>query len=77
MFAAPLKTATSLADGLVRFTDVEYGEYKIKEISAPVGYEKSELVIPVAVTMQGATVVPTPCNRGQCKDHGRHNAQKG
>ena len=60
MFAAPLKTATSLADGLVRFTDVEYGEYKIKEISAPVGYEKSELVIPVAVTMQGATVVPTP-----------------
>lgn len=59
-FAAPLKTATSLADGLVRFTDVEYGEYKIKEISAPVGYEKSELVIPVAVTMQGATVIPTP-----------------
>jgi LPXTG-motif cell wall-anchored protein len=60
MFAAPLKTATSLADGLVRFTDVEYGEYKIKEISAPAGYEKSELVIPVAVTMQGETVVTTP-----------------
>jgi LPXTG-motif cell wall-anchored protein len=60
MFEAPLKTATSLADGLVRFTDVEYGEYKIKEISAPAGYEKSELVIPVAVTMQGETVVTTP-----------------
>ncbi|MBP1920806.1 Cna B-type domain-containing protein [Youngiibacter multivorans] len=60
MFAAPLKTATSLADGLVRFTDVEYGEYKIKEISAPVGYVKSEVVIPVAVTMQGQTVVTTP-----------------
>jgi len=60
MFATPLKTATSLADGLVRFTDVDYGEYKIKEISASVGYEKSELVIPVAVTMQGQTVIPTP-----------------
>jgi LPXTG-motif cell wall-anchored protein len=60
VFATPLKTAASLADGLVRFTDVDYGEYKIKEISAPVGYEKSELVIPVAVTMQGQTVIPTP-----------------
>lgn len=60
LFAAPIMTSTSLTDGLVWFKDVDFGEYNIKEISAPAGYEKSNVVIPVAITEQGKTVIPTP-----------------
>lgn len=37
-----IATATSDADGLVTFTDVEYGTYTIREERAPRGYALSE-----------------------------------
>jgi uncharacterized surface anchored protein len=57
-FDTALATATSDANGVVKFTGVAEGSYQIKESAAPVGYLKSELVLEASITINGATVTP-------------------
>ncbi|MDO4792230.1 MAG: SpaA isopeptide-forming pilin-related protein, partial [Buchananella hordeovulneris] len=40
--ASPAHTAISGQDGTVRFPDVSFGEYQVREISAPIGYVVSD-----------------------------------
>ncbi|WP_139650788.1 MSCRAMM family protein [Raoultibacter phocaeensis] len=40
----PLKTATSQADGSVTFADLASGEYQVKEITAPAGFDADSAV---------------------------------
>lgn len=40
----PLKTATSQADGSVTFSDLANGEYQVKEITAPAGFDADSTV---------------------------------
>lgn len=51
-----LTTAASDSDGLIAFYNMEYGDYIIKEISAPSGYEKSDDEWKAEVTKEGETV---------------------
>lgn len=51
-----LTTAASDSDGLVAFYNMEYGDYIIKEISAPSGYEKSDDEWKAKVTKEEETV---------------------
>lgn len=46
-FENPLFTTVSDANGLVRFTNIKAGDYKIKETKAPKGYELSDTVISI------------------------------
>ncbi|GBF76734.1 hypothetical protein PA598K_05220 [Paenibacillus sp. 598K] len=54
-FTNELAVAISDRDGLVRFEDVEYGDYTIKEIVAPGGYLRSDETLTVSVTTEGQT----------------------
>ncbi|WP_315115499.1 SpaA isopeptide-forming pilin-related protein [Clostridium intestinale] len=51
-------TSTSDIDGKVRFSGVEYGSYKIKEILSPTGYNVSNQVLNATIQVQGNTVTP-------------------
>jgi LPXTG-motif cell wall-anchored protein len=59
-FENPIMTAESGADGKVTFSDVEFGSYRIREISAPAGYVRSETVFNVTIENDGKTVIPEP-----------------
>lgn len=54
-FDFEIATATSDVNGLVRFEDVEYGDYTIIEVSAPSGYYRSKDTLSVSVRDEGAT----------------------
>jgi len=49
--------AKSGKDGYAIFKDVEYGEYEIRELSAPVGYMRSEEVLTAIVGKDGSVVL--------------------
>ena len=51
-----IATATSDADGLVTFKDVEYGTYTIREERAPRGYALSETRLTAVVSQNGVSV---------------------
>ena len=51
-----IATATSNADGLVTFKDVEYGTYTIREERAPRGYALSETRLTAVVSQNGVFV---------------------
>ena len=51
-------TATSGTDGKVQFSNVKYGNYKIKETSAPTSYNVSEQVLSANISVNGDTVTP-------------------
>lgn len=51
-----IATATSDADGLVTFKDVEYGTYTIREERAPRGYALSETRLTAVVSQNGVFV---------------------
>ena len=51
-----IATATSDADGLVTFKDVEYGTYTIREERAPLGYALSETRLTAVVSENGVSV---------------------
>lgn len=55
-FSTPLDTQTSAADGKVRFENVPYGSYVIKETAAPTGYVVSDDTVNVTVSQQDLTV---------------------
>lgn len=55
-FSSPLDTQTSAADGTVRFENVPYGSYVIKETIAPTGYVVSDNTVNVTVSQQDLTV---------------------
>jgi hypothetical protein len=46
---APLRTLTTTSDGWLLFEDVTWGEYFIKEVKAPKGYELNPETYPVTV----------------------------
>jgi uncharacterized surface anchored protein len=48
-----IDTAVSGSDGIVRFDDVQFGTYTVKEISAPTGYAESGETFVVQVTHTG------------------------
>ena len=52
-------TATSGADGVVLFSDIDYGDYTIVETAAPFGYTRSDTVHNVSVVTDGATITLT------------------
>ena len=49
--------AKSGKDGYAIFKDVAFGEYEVKEISAPVGYMRSEEVLKASVGKDGSVVL--------------------
>ena len=49
--------AKSGKDGYAVFKDVDFGEYEIKELSAPVGYMRSEDVLKAVVGKDGSVVM--------------------
>jgi len=49
--------AQSGKDGYAIFKDVAFGEYEIKELSAPVGYNRSEEVLKAVVGKDGSVVM--------------------
>lgn len=54
-----IKAEKSDANGKVLFEDVPYGEYNIREITAPEGYAPSKEVIAVSIEDDGITVKPS------------------
>ncbi|WP_027633997.1 SpaA isopeptide-forming pilin-related protein [Clostridium hydrogeniformans] len=54
-FESPLATSISDTKGLVKFNNIEYGEYIIKETKAPKGYQRLYRNIPVNVTENNKT----------------------
>ncbi len=51
-FENPIAIATSNADGEATFTGIAHGEYKIKETTAPTGYNLSDTVLDAKITTQ-------------------------
>ena len=49
--------AKSGKDGYAVFKDVAFGEYEVKELSAPVGYNRSEDVLKAIVGKEGSVVL--------------------
>lgn len=54
--AVAVKRASSDINGLVKFEDIPYGKYIIKETIAPVGYEPSEKLLEVEIKENGERV---------------------
>jgi len=59
-FTNPLKTTTSDNNGLVKFSTVEYGSYKIKETKAPTGYNISSQIFTATISEEGKTIDANP-----------------
>lgn len=53
-FITPLKKA-SASDGIVKFENMLPGDYKIKELTAPIGYHLSDTVVDVSLTLNSTT----------------------
>ncbi|KMT21862.1 SpaA isopeptide-forming pilin-related protein [Clostridium cylindrosporum] len=51
-----IKNSVADANGYVKFENIEYGEYNIKETKAPTGYEISDKIIPVSIKENGKTI---------------------
>lgn len=56
----PIATAISDESGKVEFKNVAYGEYAIREIKAPEGYNLSEEILKAAITEEGRVVKANP-----------------
>ncbi|WP_304341695.1 MSCRAMM family protein, partial [Metaclostridioides mangenotii] len=69
-FKSPISTTVSDRDGLVKFKNVEYGEYVIKESKAPVGYLKSDKVLEATVTESNKVVTASPDSVSNTKIRG-------
>lgn len=52
-------TAESDENGLVRFENILYGEYRIKEIDAPVGYVSSDKILEISIIEDSQTIQAT------------------
>ncbi|WP_027702139.1 SpaA isopeptide-forming pilin-related protein [Metaclostridioides mangenotii] len=59
-FKNPISTAVSNRNGLVKFKNVEYGKYMIKETKAPVGYILSDDILEATVTKSDKVVKANP-----------------
>lgn len=59
-FSDPVASSTSLLDGSMLFENIAYGNYFIREISAPVGYTVSSQTVPVSITEDGVLVTASP-----------------
>ncbi|QSZ27715.1 Ig-like domain-containing protein [Aceticella autotrophica] len=59
-YSNPLDTQISDESGLVKFGNVEYGSYLIKETKAPNGYNLSSQVLTATISEDGATVHADP-----------------
>jgi len=59
-FKNPISTAVSNRNGLVKFKNVEYGKYMIKETKAPVGYILSDDILEATVTTSDRVVKANP-----------------
>nr|WP_272878445.1 SpaA isopeptide-forming pilin-related protein [Clostridium sp. Cult3] len=59
-FEYPIKTVSSDKDGKVRFENIAFGSYKIKETKAPEGYLPSEEILYATINEDGATVKANP-----------------
>lgn len=59
-FEKPIATALSGKDGKVRFENIEFGKYNIKETKAPDGYLLSNEVLEATISESGETVKTNP-----------------
>ena len=61
-FENTLGLAVSNSDGLVKFTNIEKGSYKIKEIKAPRGYSLTDIIIHVKDSdfSEGEVIITNP-----------------
>jgi uncharacterized surface anchored protein len=48
--------AVTGGDGVASFLNIPYGEYEIKEISAPKGYKKTDKIFKASITEDGQTI---------------------
>ncbi|MBU5308090.1 hypothetical protein KQI18_09900 [Clostridioides mangenotii] len=69
-FKKPIATAVSDIDGLVKFKNVEYGNYVIKETKAPAGYIKSDQVLKASVSENKKSVEADPNSISNTKIRG-------
>lgn len=58
-----LYTATSLANGVFTFTDIPYGDYLVRELTAPEGFVLNEEPYAVSITEDGEAVSLTAENK--------------
>ncbi len=58
--STPLAKAISDANGKVLFTNIDYGNYVIKETQAPAGYQLSDIVLKASIVENGVTVKADP-----------------
>ncbi|MCB2286462.1 Ig-like domain-containing protein [Clostridium algidicarnis] len=56
----PVAVAISDENGLVKFKDVEYGKYTIKETKAPEGYVLSSEILTANISEDGSTIKANP-----------------
>ena len=54
--STPIETTTSASNGIFTFTNLVYGSYVVKEITAPVGYALNNTAYPVTVNTNGVVV---------------------
>ncbi|ADL52410.1 SpaA isopeptide-forming pilin-related protein [Clostridium cellulovorans] len=66
----PLMIAVSDSNGIVRFNNVPYGQYTIKETKAPTGYVLSSEILSAEISQEGKTVRTTPDTLGNIKIKG-------
>jgi LPXTG-motif cell wall-anchored protein/uncharacterized repeat protein (TIGR01451 family) len=57
-FQSPLAAVVSDSDGKVKFENIEYGSYRIKETKAPEGYMLSSEILQASISEDGKTVNP-------------------
>jgi uncharacterized surface anchored protein len=54
---------TTGEDGIALFANIAYGDYEIREISAPAGYAKTDKVFKVSIKDNGETVTVEATNK--------------
>ncbi|GFZ33987.1 hypothetical protein CSC2_45130 [Clostridium zeae] len=59
-FESPVAKDLSVDNGFITFSNVDYGDYKIKETKAPNGYTVSSQVLTASVRDEGITVQAAP-----------------
>ena len=69
-FKNPIDKAVSDRNGLVKFKNVEYGNYVIKETKAPAGYLKSDQVLKASVSENKKSVEADPNSISNTKIRG-------
>ncbi|WP_304340593.1 SpaA isopeptide-forming pilin-related protein, partial [Metaclostridioides mangenotii] len=69
-FENPIDTSISDKNGDVKFKDIDYGEYVIKETKAPTGYTINEKILKATINENGKVVTANPDSVSNTKIRG-------